>query len=662
MKQLNNRSTKEIQKQKIIESILEQNNYIPRQQTVKSTLIEDSDFNKFSYGISNSKNGSFYSDDEFLNSKKYNEIFKTVIEDLEYIRGKYKETDETIEDNYRDYISKSNRYIDYLNKLELEINKEVLLSNSNDPFLYGIVEEFTDLKFVDQEMTDALIYDGHVICKSNIFESQVVSSFNIKADIVSRSNSIVFKNGTQNLFDLKRLDKSGYQHICYSNNKNDIVDLILDIELLNATDINVLRLDLLDLGINSKIISNVFVLNQDGIYDPVENNNSFVTNGTTFINVNKKNVKYIKLVLTKTSYDEENNLEYLFKFNIDYIGFNKFEYDDKEVSTVVCGPYKILNEKNEPVNFNSASIVKGTCCVIPDKTSIDFYLSKDKVNWEHISFTNSGRNVVSFENTLEEILELIDSTQGNYTVNDREILNRYRININSNQSLLNFYIPFDKISFYIQNSEEIFRQTNLSRNDGWIKNNNTWSTVFEVENLEGRYINLGIYEAKIDNNIKSGKVFLSYGRHTIETNHYSVISNNDQILNETDLKVADSLYPCNHKYLIEGFRYSSNYIGQRVYLGFDKNYGYLLKEVPTGFLKNNPTRYDIYSKINVQGLGLCFVVNVNPNNDDFANESYDINVLSSSNEFDNNLYIKAVLKTNDKTVTPKIDSIQVRVI
>lgn len=663
MRQLNNRSTKEIQKQKLIEEIINQNNYVPRQQTIKSTLIEDSDFNKYAYGVSNKIDPTFFIDDELLNSEKFSNTFKTVIEDLEYIRSNYKTIDNQIEDDYRNYINKSNRYLDQLNKYELEINKEVLLSNSTDPFIYGIIEEFTDLKFIDKELTDALIYDGRVMCKSNIFESQTVSNFNIKADIVSRSNSIVFKTGMQNLYDLKKLDKAGYQHICYSNNKNDIVDLILDLDLMEFRDINVLRIDLLDLGINSKMIINVFVLNESNTYEPVEENNSFVISGTTFINVNKKNIRYIKIVLTKTSYDNEENLEYLFKFNIDYIGFNKFEFDNKNPTTLICGPYKILDENNNPVSFNMASIKKGTCCVIPEKTSIDFYLSKDKANWEQVSFNSSGREVVTFENTNPSIVSLIDLSLGNYIMNDREVLNNYKINLSLNQSILNFYIPTEKLSNYNENSEEIYRQTFLSTNDGWIKiYDDTWFTTFEVDELEGRYINLGNTTAIIDNGTKSGKVFLSYGRHTITTKNYKVIANNDQIKNETDFKIIDSDYPYNHKYLVEGFRYASDFVGQRRYLGFGRNYGYLLKYVPLGYLKSNPNAYDIYSKVVVDNLGLCFVVNSNPNNNDFSNESYDINVLSSSNEFDNNLYIKAILKTNDSAVSPKIDSIQVRVI
>lgn len=661
MRQLNNRSNKEIQKEKLIREILEKNSYIPRQATIKSYLINDSDKAKYTNGISNKLSPVFFDVDESLSYKKYNDVFKTAIEDLEHIRYEYKEIDNQIEDSYRNYINKTTRYIDQLNKLELEVNRELLLSNNQDAFRYGVTEEFTDLKFIDQALTNALIYDGKVMCKPTLFQNDNENLYDIKIDSKSRSNSIVFQSALQNAFDIKQLDKTGYQHLVYSNYKNDIIDLIVDLTFPNPKDLNLMRLDLIDTGLNSKIILNVFCMTSSNVFEPIENNNIYVQNGTSFIQINREAVRNIKLVFTKTTYDEVINLEYLFRFNINYISFTNVKFDTVNESTMICGPYSIFDTDNNPINFSIATIKGGTCCEIPNTTSIDFYLSKDKVNWEPISFTDSNRSIAYFQNTKPEIIELINYEDGNYISNDTAFISSLNLSLSSSQALLNFYIPFSNLVKYIFDSAEIKRHTFSSSNDGWIKTEDKYFTTFFIEELEGRYIDFGPTPCLIDNISRSGKVFLKYGVHTIKTNQYSKIISPEAI-NEIELKNKDSLYPFNHKYLIEGFNYSSNYIGHRVYLGAKENYGYMMKPVSLNYLKNNPDRFDIFSAVSIQEKGLFFVVNTSVVDTDFINESYEINVLSSDSVFDNNLYIKAILKTDDKNITPKIDSVQVRVI
>lgn len=661
MRQLNNRSNKEIQKEKLIREILEKNSYIPRQATIKSYLINDSDKAKYTNGISNKLSPVFFDVDESLSYKKYNDVFKTAIEDLEHIRYEYKEIDNQIEDSYRNYINKTTRYIDQLNKLELEVNRELLLSNNQDAFRYGVTEEFTDLKFIDQALTNALIYDGKVMCKPTLFQNDNENLYDIKIDSKSRSNSIVFQSALQNAFDIKQLDKTGYQHLVYSNYKNDIIDLIVDLTFPNPKDLNLMRLDLIDTGLNSKIILNVFCMTSSNVFEPIENNNIYVQNGTSFIQINREAVRNIKLVFTKTTYDEVINLEYLFRFNINYISFTNVKFDTVNESTMICGPYSIFDTDNNPINFSIATIKGGTCCEIPNTTSIDFYLSKDKVNWEPISFTDSNRSIAYFQNTKPEIIELINYEDGNYISNDTAFISSLNLSLSSSQALLNFYIPFSNLVKYIFDSAEIKRHTFSSSNDGWIKTEDKYFTTFFIEELEGRYIDFGPTPCLIDNISRSGKVFLKYGVHTIKTNQYSKIISPEAI-NEIELKNKDSLYPFNHKYLIEGFNYSNNYIGHRIYLGAKENYGYMMKPVSLNYLKNNPARFDIFSAVSIQEKGLFFVVNSSVVDTDFINESYEINVLSSDSVFDNNLYIKAILKTDDKNITPKIDSVQVRVI
>ena len=73
------------------------------------------------------------------------------------------------------------------------------------------------------------------------------------------------------------------------------------------------------------------------------------------------------------------------------------------------------------------------------------------------------------------------------------------------------------------------------------------------------------------------------------------------------------------------------------------------------------TTLDIFTFIE-KPEGMFIKIKVNENRSDSKIEDFEITYRRTLNEDSNLLYIKAVLKTANKDVTPKIDQIQVRVI
>ena len=60
----------------------------------------------------------------------------------------------------------------------------------------------------------------------------------------------------------------------------------------------------------------------------------------------------------------------------------------------------------------------------------------------------------------------------------------------------------------------------------------------------------------------------------------------------------NDLFPYNHKYLIEGYSYSKNFNGDKVYLGMDKCFASLMKYVPIEvfYMKRNNNNLDIVKR------------------------------------------------------------------
>ena len=115
----------------------------------------------------------------------------------------------------------------------------------------------------------------------------------------------------------------------------------------------------------------------------------------------------------------------------------------------------------------------------------------------------------------------------------------------------------------------------------------------------------------------------------------------------------DTLYPHNAKYLIEGYKYSSSYQDEKIYKGTKENFGWLCTYVSEELFESS-RRKDIFTTF-ISGGYLYFKFKIDTNNNSFNEESIVVdynNLVSDGNQ----IYVKAILKTEDVKVTPKIQS------
>jgi len=174
-------------------------------------------------------------------------------------------------------------------------------------------------------------------------------------------------------------------------------------------------------------------------------------------------------------------------------------------------------------------------------------------------------------------------------------------------------------------------------------------------------IDFGTNESlKIDGVSRSGKVLINKGLRLFSVS--SVFFDNEfvekSIISERALSRKDNFYPYNHKFLIEGFEYNSNFRGAKRYNSLGYQFAGKLKAVSSSKF-NSEKSYETFKIVEHEG-SKYFIISDEESSARF--EEYDIKYKTKTNDSSNKLYIKAVLTTKTSLVSPKIDQIQVRVI
>ena len=183
--------------------------------------------------------------------------------------------------------------------------------------------------------------------------------------------------------------------------------------------------------------------------------------------------------------------------------------------------------------------------------------------------------------------------------------------------------------------------------------------------MEGKYLNFGESSCFINGRLVSGKVFLAQGTYEFKTsteNWFDLnLEDETQINTLRQLKNIDRLYPYNHKYILEGFSYTTGFKGKKIYKGVGRVYSRLLKEISL-------ERFNIESDIKNYCIvetkeGIYFKIKSLKDSSESKFEDFEFSYRRRNSSLESNkLYIKAILKTFNEKVTPKIEQIQARVI
>lgn len=214
---------------------------------------------------------------------------------------------------------------------------------------------------------------------------------------------------------------------------------------------------------------------------------------------------------------------------------------------------------------------------------------------------------------------------------------------------------------------------------GWKYEDPYYISVIEILNPDGMSIDVGDkpiwiddikYTHRIDGTILTGKTTTSTGVHTVKvhkSNWKSVISGAADL---PTLRGLDTLYPYNHKLLIEGYDYGSSFsTSDKIYLGADIFAETLMRKISIFDLMRNVSKdnYKVYSldkdapntHTGDNNPTKVFVIKVDEESSDFQNERFVLR-FTQINQLQKYLRIRADFTTENEKITPSLHSYKIK--
>lgn len=620
----------------------------------------------------------------------FNQVISRFISEQKYLAEELEEIDEATENEFRMYANKFDESLKHIKNLERKINKNLLLHSKDDIYTHGFVESFQNYENINFQKSNIYMLNGKVTLGYTKIAGENFNSRNLSYSLSSREGRSISQRNVNSISNAINEDGTFFKVLAFSKVPNDSIDFVVDVDFDEPKEIDTIKFTVQAIESNSKIFYRCYYNDDSSHYKEVFESTLAIESNENFVEINKPNVKSIRLVLNKDGYDYKDGDEYVYIFDLDFIGGTTKKFKINEESILTLGPYKILDEDGKEVNFSMATIKGGTCCIVPEKTSIDFYLSKDNSNWIKVDYNNTGKQVVQFEESEESfdgagLFKKFTFGENNVLNNTIEDTNMIEVELLSHQKYLSFYIEKERFDEVVKESLSIKRnicnkenKVTYSAKEGWyLDGNRYYCCILNIEEPEGRYLNFGERSCFINGKQISGKHFLSYGKHnfkTSEENWFDLDLDQEEVIQtELQLREEDILYPYNHKYIVEGFKYSEFFTGEKVYLARNEVYSYELKEVSNQrFLIDKDLSKFTFIESNFTNdegdsiPGVFIAINAKEDSSEAKVEDYRFTCRKRNpiNETGNNneLYVKAVLKSSDTSVTPKIDQIQVRVI
>lgn len=590
-------------------------------------------------------------------------------DDLLTIDNKVNDLVDLVEDTQRGFKATSTRVKKLLRKIDKRLNNLLILSGKTDVFVYGIEESFDTHDFVDFSVTDASVESGYVTLGRAGYNKIDLSEASLTVTPIA-DNGLLGTKSVGSLTSIRDIDGNVWEYHLETSYSIGRVGLSINIDMKDPSYVGDIRITGNGIDTNSLTTFRVFYSIDGKAFKETGYGRQEFGTGENQICLGVDNVSKIRIVLEKEGADHsDSQTRHKYIFSIDSLELYTDQYKINQTSTLICGPYSILDEYGKPVNFTMATLGSDTCCTIPRKSSVSFFLSKDKQNWFPASFTGDSLSVVYF-NTTNPVgtYSYIDLSANTNSLTDKPPAN---VDLTYGDDLLcNLYISEDySDNFVFQNTvvKRNLPQTNRKLygvSSGWFLDESTYEykCAFRIDDIEGRIIDFGSTSAYLNGRQVTGQVHVPEGYHTFRTSYTNWHDVPEGLKTHTQLEQADPSYPFNHKLIIEGYNYPGDFKGARVYEGVDEYFGALLKYVSPEIFEEeeNKSNLHIYTIENYEGR-LYFKVKADPADGSWLYEHVKVDYMLRT-EDTSDLYIKALISTRDKTVTPNIHSVSVRVV
>jgi hypothetical protein len=671
--------------------------------------------------------------DEISSVTKYNNCNNDIQRDLRVIYKHILKISDTAIMNFQRWRTEAQLLEGQLDALEERIASLLLLSSDTEGFFNFIQDNFVDTNRVDLANTTAYVnVQKHLVSIGTSqkgvtrLDLSILKENHVEFTVLSRNNLVATILADQSKRVYAVTDLNNYWQERVYTNRPGPVSAELKINFLSPQKISRLDIDLHMSNQNSTVqITPMYSLdNYTWQQLPVENVTRSVLDTTTF-QFTPVQAQWVKLVMTKAGFDSVHNELYMYEFGVDELSFYNEGFATASAGSIlVSTPLFVADTNGNPEEFSR--IVLEVCESIPTNTAIDYYVSAfndPETALSNLNFTaidpitrpqSSRPTVLDFgdldmitvsgitvsyapgEANIDRVnpgptFDLIYDVSAGAAV-DATItpttFPRYAFG-NSNDRILGHEIA--STIQVAKGSLEIWRNTTAAGTQrvvrgqaaGWGFEDPYYRTTVYVANASGFEVDVGGKAIIVDGTAKTGKVSFSYGRHSImvHKDNWRTATSALSTPDLADLRGSDSLYPYNHRYLVEGYNYPTEWpsTDEKRYRGFDIIAEYFLQEVSVFDMLHNLTAND-YSKfaldLDVPAFTLpddptlleiakanaatVFSVKVDESNPDFMNEQFMIR-FKSANALFKYLRFKAILKTTDTTRTPYLDSYRIKI-
>ena len=603
-----------------------------------------------------------------------------------------------------------------IDSLTSRITNLLLLATDTEGYFNYMQDNFVDTSKVDLVNSTAfvniaknLVYIGTSNSGATRIDLSSVKKEDVNFSVLTRNNlvSIISAEGSKPLNAIS--DATNYWQERVYTNKTGALSSEMKIKLPAAVTLSRIDLSLHMANQNgpTQITPMLSTDNYNWSSLPIDSSTRSVTTSTSF-QFAPVSASWIKLILTKNGPDQTNNGLYDYEFGIDSFAlFNEgFPTSSTTGSNLISLPLSITDNTGAVVPFSRLAL--DVCETVPAGTGIDYSIAvmEDPTtaigSLTFVPIDPAGRTTLTNPSVLnlgdlEEVAipgitlsyepaggpgyvspsatySVLTSIAGGVPVVTVGLAKPYRYDfLKSTEFILS--LSMDPSLQIAQGSQELWRNV-LARGSlstvrnvptGWKLDNSYYKTTVLVSAAGGLSLNWGSSPIIIDGQPTTGTVTLTQGNHSIwaHKNNWKYVDFSS-ITDLASIRAADSLYPFNHRYLVEGINYPSTWPTgvEKVYGGFDIVAESLAQQVSIFDLANNVsdtdyTKYAVDYDTSVSPLN-CFVVKADSGIPDFPNETFLLRMRGSNLTF-NYLRFKAVLSTTDATLTPSLGSYRVKV-
>jgi len=615
-----------------------------------------------------------------------------------------------------------------LSNLEDRIASLLLLADDTAGYFNFVCDNFRDASKIDQtysttrfDLSRGLITLGTSNTSTTRIDLSTLDSKDLEFTVLSRNNLISTVSASGSKITNAVSDKSSFWQERIYTNASKPVTIEFKIKLGAPTTISRIDLDLHSSNSGSavQVVPLYSVDNYNYHQLPSSDLSHLVKDKTSFI-FPALTASQIKLVMTKTVCDRIELNKYVYEFGIDEVAlFNEGYSTSSSTDTgsiFISQPLSLLDASNTVQQFNRVALE--VCETVPDGTTIDYsimvsnsspmpasgvYTDIDPLNRTTINKPTTidfgDLDTVSVSGVLisydasetntalinpDKDYHIIQSTSGTTAVISDAIASAKRYNFLNKEDKILSHCVASGIDI-ADGTLEVWRNINVKglntkvrdTTAGWSFNDPYYTTTVYVDSKTGATVDFGSEQIVIDGKAQTGVVNVSSGNHKVQVHkrNWKKIELAG-VTTLAALKTADTLYPYNHRYLVEGFSYPADWLEKKVYRGFDIVAEYLMKQVGPFDLLNNvqPTNYEYYAldrdapdtAVIIDGSTTSkpsmdvFLLKANPSQTDFVNERFLIR-FKATNTLYSYMRLKAVMKTTDVSLTPVLDSYRIKV-